>query len=108
MKALKFPKYYFNSDGLRFPVLYLSMMKQHIRNLTIHEQSEFVDMVTYELTQQSKIVIPTRALNEFSLQKINTTYIGNTAFIALYHPNELQRDLAKSVLQKLKTYEKIF
>lgn len=96
------PKYFFNELGLRFSVQFLTLMKNEIRTLTPNEQAEFVDMVTYENVMRGRKVIdhvPDSVLH----RNTNVTTIGNHAFVYLYHPNEVQRQLARQILELLKT-----
>lgn len=96
------PKYLFNALGIRFDVPYLRIVKPEIVNLDVKELSEFVDMVTYENTLRGRTVISATMLREFSYKAINTTSAGNAAFISLYHPNEIQRELGEKILAKIK------
>lgn len=92
---MQIPKYFFNSEGLRFSVYYLSMMKAYVKNIPVNIQAELVDMQTYESVLHKRNV-----RMKFS-ENLTPTQIGNLAFVFLYHPKKEQRKIAKEILDKL-------
>ena len=92
--------YFFDSTGLRFPVSFLNFMLSKMWRLSIEEQAEFVDGVTYEHCKTGIPVI--KGDEDINRSTLNTTSIGNIAFITLYHPDTRQRQLGSALYQRLK------
>jgi len=100
--------YIFDLDGLRFDRQYLSEMRLAVLQLPIEEQSEFVDRVTYDNCRKGVPIVSTEDVNTLENVErfIDTTSIGNLAFIALNHPSHEQQVYAKAILLKLKALKK--
>lgn len=95
--------YIFDENGLRFSPEYLKNMAFQILSLTLEEQSEFVDNVTYERNRRAIDFIDIH--DQDWIANWNTISVGNLAFTALNHPAHQQRVYAKILLNEIKKFE---
>lgn len=101
--------YYFDQNGLRFSNDYLNGIKNYVLGLSLEEQSEFVDSVTYRMVKNSAIItneIQIEFARVGNLTGWNTTSIGNLAYTALFHPDATQRERAKELIELIKKQSK--
>ena len=95
----------FDSNGLRYPVAYLSSMKKKIAFLPIEEQAKFVDAVTYENCNNPDFIKQAKAdLSSANFESINATSIGNAAYMALHCSDEQVKINMLSFLEAYKKY----
>lgn len=102
--------YFFDQNGLRFSPAYLDGIKSHVLTLTLEEQSEFVDKVTYQVIKNFERLSDIEFISDIQMEfarvgKLggwNTTSVGNLAFVALHHPNEVQQSRAKEMIELIK------
>lgn len=102
---MKLPNYIFIREGLRFNAVYLRhifLMRDYVKNLNVDDAAEFVDSVTYEFVRNKEVLGDERFLPVVHRDKINMTALGNTAFIAKYHPSEIIRQEFKGVFEQMK------
>ncbi len=123
----------YDANGLRHHIAHLNdnMMRKRLACATIELQCEYVDVITRRAfpknpeKQKPYIpqyvplfglpvsvdtgfapppIIPGPVEQEMDMTKINTTSIGNIAWVSLYHPIEEHRDFSKQRLQEIREY----
>lgn len=103
---MKLPNYIFIGGGLRFNADYLRRIftnKIYVRNLTIDDAAEFVDAVTYGFVKNKEVLSDEGFTPVIHRKNMNLTSLGNTAFIAKYHPSELIRKEFAGVFEQMKS-----
>lgn len=96
---MKMPKYFFNEIGLRFSDSLLKHLKKSIyllSKLSVKEQAEYVDMITYENVRLNRKI--NISLARININTVTAAVIGNLAFINLYHQSADEREHAKYLL----------
>lgn len=102
---MKIPTMHFNTRGLRYSRQQLKEMFPEIIHLPVIEQAEYVDQITYMMCHNKKDLenLPLAITKEI-YKGLNTTSIGNLAFVSLYHPNAYYRVQAKNFLNQIINY----
>lgn len=96
----------FDEFGLKFTQKHLDLMFPKILSLSIEEQAQYADFVCVSNINESWFIDMCRdtELDEYSIKTINTTAIGNLAYVALNINDEASKVRAILNLQKIQEY----
>lgn len=105
----KIPNKEFDQNGLKFPITYLNQIKGAIIFLPLEFMAEYVDAVTQTNIDSNNNYFMNKCLINFhspseGWENINTTSIGNTAYMALYGNNKELRDKSFAWLEAFYSY----
>jgi hypothetical protein len=96
----------FDSNGLRFNTDHLTAVKKQIPFWDLTKQSQYVDSVTMKAVQSHQEIMI--GADESSMDNarfpLNTTAVGNIAYIALHSYSEALQYKAKKCLDRYKTW----
>lgn len=101
----------FDYNGLLHNFNYIN--DERIRNrvacLPIEQQSGYVDEITYNDCQEVKrrndlSYLASFKFDNVNFSAINTTALGNLAYLGLNHPNQYVRDQVKAKLEEIRDY----
>jgi hypothetical protein len=99
----------YNEYGLRYSIKHLELLFPKILSLSIEEQAEYADYVCVTNLNKDwfidgEIESKDEELDLSVIQSLNTTAIGNMAYVALNCKNEQVREKAFNQLEKVKKH----
>lgn len=99
----------YDENGLRYSIKHLELLFPKILSLSIEEQAEYADYVCVTNLNKDwyiKVEIESKdeELDLSVIQSLNTTAIGNMAYVALNCKNEQVRKKAFNQLEQSKKY----
>lgn len=103
-REIKKPNKQFDGNGLRYDVKYLKKVFKRVIFLPLEEQAQFVDKITY-MMYKDPLYKPDK-LEPVHFGQLNTTSIGNLAFLACHHPDEEIKNYSINTLEMIKVYFK--
>mgnify|MGYP003402243785 CR=1 FL=1 len=108
INAFKKAAYGYDDFGLRYSKHHLEMMFPKILSIPIEEQSEYADFVTVTNVNKDWLMDNLRDfdIDTHGIAMINTTSVGNVAYIALNCCDKEVRNNALKNLEKIKEYFK--
>lgn len=118
---------YYDSRGLKYSIQHLDAIRNYIPFYERKRQADYVDAITKETVINAKIIVHSGVLkttpekfhrieqikesvsqmnaNNWFLQPgINTTSIGNLAYISLHYPDKIIREKADLMLEEYRKY----
>lgn len=95
----------FDMYGLRYNIDQLNKIGGSIINIPLECMAEYVDVVTKNaIDKNDEFFILTQVLNvdydKLNFSKLNTTAIGNTAYVCLHCKDESARVMSEKFLEK--------
>jgi hypothetical protein len=98
----------FDECGLKFKTEHLELMFPKVLSLPLDEQAEYSDFVTVVNVNKDWLIeqVISITFSEYNVKTINTTSIGNMAYIAINCKDGKARESALNNLRKATEYFK--
>jgi hypothetical protein len=100
----------YDSNGVKYSVRKLESITDIIPYFSLEEQAEYADIICVKnaknknfLNHQFRFALPEEQ-GLFGLDRMNTTAVGNMAFLALHAPDEKIRERCKRVLENYRNF----
>lgn len=96
----------FNQYGLKFKTEHLELMFPKVLSLPLDEQAEYADFITVVNVNKDWLIeqVIESEMTDEDFLRINTTYIGNIAYIIINCKNKQARESALNDLKKVTEY----